>query len=422
MTSRERLILSLKHIQPDFPPMDLGSTAVTGIHALALNRLREALSIGDKPVIVYEVLQQLGMVDDEDIRALGIDIVGITPYKNFVGVETNNFKPYQNHWGIKAQIAGNFEYDILPDGRTVAYPQGDKTVPPCFLMPSEGYFFDPINRSEATVDDDFLDPVEDYKESFGIMSDTEARYYEKEAKRLYEKTTFGIIGNLAPAGFGDAALIPGANLKYTKGIRKVEEWMIAHKLKPEYVHKVYEYQTEIALKNLEIYKQSVGNQIQAIFMGGTDFGMQNNELMSVEDFREFYKPYWKKVNDWVHQNTDWKTFYHSCGSIYNLIDEMIDAGADILNPVQCSAHNMDAISLKERFGDRIVFWGGGIDTQKILPFGTPQECYDMTLERLRIFSKNGGFVFNPVHNIQANTPIENILSMFEAIKKFKEII
>jgi uroporphyrinogen-III decarboxylase len=131
-----------------------------------------------------------------------------------------------------------------------------------------------------------------------------------------------------------------------------------------------------------------------------------------------YIPYYKKVNDWVHQNTTWKTFYHSCGSISNFIEDFIDAGVDILNPVQCSAFNMDAKSLKDKYGDRIVFWGGGIDTQHTLPFGTPDECYKMTTERLKIFSENGGYIFNPVHNIQAKTSVENIIEMYKAVRDF----
>jgi uroporphyrinogen-III decarboxylase len=120
------------------------------------------------------------------------------------------------------------------------------------------------------------------------------------------------------------------------------------------------------------------------------------------------------MNDWVHHNTGWKTFYHTCGSIPNLIGDMADAGADILNPVQCSAHGMEAKGLKARFGDRLTFWGGGVDTQKTLPFGTPEEVLAEVRERISIFSSGGGYILNPIHNVQARTPVDNLLAFFRA--------
>ena len=137
-------------------------------------------------------------------------------------------------------------------------------------------------------------------------------------------------------------------------------------------------------------------------------------------YREFYKPYHTKVNKWIHENTNWKVMYHTCGSIVNLLDDLAETGIDILNPVQCSADGMDPHMLKEKYGDRFVFWGGGVDTQKTLPFGTPDEVYDEVLERLKIFAPGGGFVFNTIHNIQALTPTENILAMFEAIRDYNK--
>ena len=132
---------------------------------------------------------------------------------------------------------------------------------------------------------------------------------------------------------------------------------------------------------------------------------------------EVYQPFYRRVNDWVHEHTPWKTFIHSCGSVIALLPDMIEAGFDILNPVQCSAAGMDAKTLKERFGSRITFWGGGVDTQKTLPFGTPAEVKREVKERIAIFNRGGGFVFNTVHNVQARTPRENLLAMYEAVKE-----
>jgi uroporphyrinogen-III decarboxylase len=136
----------------------------------------------------------------------------------------------------------------------------------------------------------------------------------------------------------------------------------------------------------------------------------------VETFNELWAPYYKAVTGWIHANTPWKVFKHSCGSVAKLIPAFLDCGFDILNPVQCSAARMDPVELKREYGDRIVFWGGGVDTQKTLPFGTPDEVREEVLRRREVFAPGGGFVFNTVHNIQARTPVENVVAMVEALR------
>ena len=151
------------------------------------------------------------------------------------------------------------------------------------------------------------------------------------------------------------------------------------------------------------------------FVSGTDFGTQTSQFCSVRTYRDLYKPFHKAVNDRIHALTRWKTFMHSCGAILPLIPEFIDAGFDILNPVQCSAAGMEPRLLKREFGGQIVFWGGGVDTQKTLPFGTPDEVYREVRERIEIFAPGGGYVFNSTHNVQSNVPVENLLAMFRAV-------
>ena len=165
----------------------------------------------------------------------------------------------------------------------------------------------------------------------------------------------------------------------------------------------------------------MGDRPQVVVVSTTDFGTQNAEMISPDMFREFYKPYYKKMNDWIHEHTGWKTFYHSCGSIPNLIVDMIECGVDILNPVQCSAKGMDAAFLKEKFGRDVTFWGGGIDTQQVLPFGTPEQVEEQAAERLSIFEKGGGYVFTSIHNIVARVPAENVDAFYRAYKKKYEI-
>jgi uroporphyrinogen-III decarboxylase len=188
--------------------------------------------------------------------------------------------------------------------------------------------------------------------------------------------------------------------------------------RPDYIHAVFSRQCEIALGNLARIHARIGDSLDVVMLCGTDFGTQTGSFCSVDTFRALWLPYYKRINDWIHEHTAWKTFKHSCGSVERFIPCFIECGFDILNPVQCSAANMEPEPLKAKYGDDIVFWGGGVDTQKTLPFGTPEEVRRQVLERLEIFSRGGGFVFNTIHNIQARTPVENIVAMLDAVREF----
>jgi uroporphyrinogen-III decarboxylase len=158
--------------------------------------------------------------------------------------------------------------------------------------------------------------------------------------------------------------------------------------------------------------------MDVVFICGTDFGTQNSQFCSADTYRDIWLPYYKKVNDWIHDNTAWKTFKHSCGAVEPFMPLFIDSGFDIINPVQVNAAGMDPQHLKDEYGKDLVFWGGGIDTQKMLPDGTPGEIRDQVFRHCDIFGKDGGFVFNAVHNVQANVPLENMVAVIEAINEF----
>ena len=207
--------------------------------------------------------------------------------------------------------------------------------------------------------------------------------------------------------------MPAPGLTHPKGLRDPNLWYEYLLTHTDYIRGIFEIQAEVALKNLELYRQVVGDRIEVLVMSGTDFGGQQRPLCSPKLFDQLWKPLYTKLNDWVHEHTPWKVFFHSCGAVAPLLDGFVEAGVDILNPVQCSAAGMDAATLKAKYGDRLVFWGGGVDTQKTLPFGTADEVRAEVRERVRVFGKGGGFVFNTVHNIQARTPTENVLAMYE---------
>jgi uroporphyrinogen-III decarboxylase len=185
----------------------------------------------------------------------------------------------------------------------------------------------------------------------------------------------------------------------------------------DYVYEVFERQSEIAVANLAKLQQAVGDKVKVAFLTGTDFGTQNGPFISPQAYRDLFMPFHKKLTGWIHEHTKWKTFMHSCGSVTPLVEHFIEAGVDILNPVQCSAADMDPRELKKRFGGRIVFWGAGVNTQHTLAFGTADDVREEVKQRLEIFGEGGGFVFNPIHNVQANTPVENVVAMFETVKK-----
>jgi uroporphyrinogen-III decarboxylase len=282
-------------------------------------------------------------------------------------------------------------------------------------MPKSGYFFDTIVRQDP-IDESRLNP-EDNLEEFDDISDGSLAYISSEVKRA-STSGCAIIGGVGGTGFGDIALVPAPFLKHPKGIRDVSEWYVSTLARTDYIHSVFSTQCDIAIRNLERLFETVGNDIDILFVCGTDFGTQDSSFCSTETFIELYFPYYKQINDWVHQHTDWKTFKHSCGAIDAFMPHFIDAGFDIINPVQCSAAGMDPEHLKSSYGENIVFWGGGVDTQQTLPFGSPRDVRAEVTERCRIFSRDSGFVFNTIHNIQARTPVENIVAMLDAIWYF----
>jgi uroporphyrinogen-III decarboxylase len=190
-------------------------------------------------------------------------------------------------------------------------------------------------------------------------------------------------------------------------------------MRPDYVKEIFDKQSSIAVKNLDKIYKTVGNDIDVVFICGTDFGTQESTFCDESTYRDLWLPYYQRINSWIHQNTEWKTFKHSCGAVESFMNLFIESGFDIINPVQINAKGMDSKLLKEKYGNRLTFWGGGIDTQKVLSFGTPQEVKKQTLEQCEVFAKNGGFVFNSVHNVQANTPTENMAAMIDGLNEFR---
>ena len=418
MTGRERILAALNHEETDKLPIDFGGTMVTGIAASTVYKIRQSLGLDEPgtPVKVIDPFQMLGEVAPDLREALGIDTTGIFKSTNMFGFKNEDWKRWTMFDGTPVLVPGDFNTEPDENGDILMYPEGDKSAPPSGRMPKGGYYFDAIVRQEPFEEDE-LDP-EDNLQEFGPIPEGEMSYLERQARDLRD-SGLAVIGTFADAGFGDIAKVPATFLKYPKGIRDVEEWYISSLTRRPYVRKVFEGQCEIILENLERAAERLGDDIQILYITGTDFGTQRGPFISTDAYCDLYKPFHRRVNDWVHEHTNWKTFIHSCGGVEPLIEHFVEAGFDILNPVQCSAKDMDPDHLKKTFGDRITFWGGGIDTQKTLPFGTPDEVREQVKRRVETFAEGGGFVFNSIHNVQARTPEENVMAMFETLNQYR---
>jgi len=412
--SRERLVATLNHKQPDCIPIDFGGTSVTGIHASCVAALRDYYGLERHPVRIHEPFQMLALIEDDLMDAMGLAVEGVFSRKTMFGFPTDKWKCWRFN-GLEVLVPQDFNTTIDANGDTLIYPEGDTTVAPSGRMPRGGYFFDCIVRQEP-LDEEKLNP-EDNMEEFSAIPQEDIDYL-KDATEQAWATGRGVVASFGGTAFGDIALVPAPFLKHPKGIRDITEWYVSTSSRQGYIHKIFERECEVAIANLERIYEAVGDHIHAVFVCGTDFGTQTSAFCSVKTFRNLYFPYYKQVNDWIHAHTPWKTFKHSCGSVVKFLPSFIEAGFDILNPVQCSATGMDPEQLKANFGGQLVFWGGGVDTQKVLPFGTPAEVREQVLRRCEIFAPGGGFVFNTIHNVQAATPVENIVAMIDAVHEF----
>ena len=417
MNSRQRVEAALNHQQPDRLPLDLGASPVTGMHVSSVYKLRQALKLDPPgtPVKVTEAYQMLGEIAPDLQEALGVDVVGVAGAKSFFGFQYGDWKPWTTFDGTPVLVPGGFNTQPEPNGDILMYPEGDRSVPASGRMPKGGFYFDTIVRQEP-IDDATL-KVEDNLEEFGPISDELMQFFTSETERLRRESDRAILANFGGTAFGDIALVPAPWLKNPKGIRDIAEWYMSTLSRFDYVYELFRRQCDIALKNLAKIYSAVGDRVSVVFITGTDFGTQSGPFISPAAYRKLYQPFHRQVNDWVHSHTPWKTFIHSCGSVVALLPDIVEAGFDILNPVQCSAAGMDPRMLKEKFGQRLTFWGGGVDTQKTLPFGTPEEIRRQVRERIEIFGRGGGFVFNTVHNVQAGVPAENLVALYEAVRE-----
>ena len=415
MTSRERVLTSLNHKQPDKMAVDFGGICNSTMNVNCLEQLREYYGLEKRPVKVVDVFTMAGIIEEDLAAVIGTDCAPAYPNGSIFGLKKDKWKEWKNPFGQVILVPEDF--NPQPDGKggLLVHPQGDLSAPASGRMPEGCVYFEAIVRQEE-IDEDHMNPADNVEE-WKIIDEDGLRFLKKAIDEAYD-TGRAVVLAMPGMGLGDASDIPGCCLKHPKGIRDYVEWYMAPLIYEDYVQEVFRMQTDIAIENMKAISEIAEDKIDVIFTCATDLAHQESLFVSSDVFRRVYVPHYIRANEWIHSNTRWKILKHSCGAVEPLIPMLIECGFDALNPVQCSAKGMDARYLKETYGKDISFWGGGVDTQQVLPFGTPEEVRKQVLERCEIFSKDGGFIVNAIHNIQYGTPVENIVAMIEAVHEF----
>lgn len=404
-TSRERVLESLNHKEPDRIPIDLGGTVMSGIMAETLYRLRQELGLEERPVKVYDVFQMLGEVEMDVVDKLHVDVLPVEPPALFFNIRRENYKPWKLFDGTPVLVPGDFNVETDEHGNWFLHDGGDPNAPIVGRMPKNGYYFDDLRVIYGKYDIDLNRPSLDNVRQDNLLTDEELEWMAKRAELLRNETDKALVGGFwTKSGLGIIGNIP--------------DFLMLIALDKPFVKEYLYVKQAVVMENIKLLWEAVGGNLDIVGLEGFDFGTQNGEMISPSDFEDLYLPHYKEQYEWIHKNTTWKVFQHCCGSITKILPMLVDAGLDIINPVQCSALGMDPKWLKEKFGNKITFWGGGVDTQKTLPFGTPEEVKEEVKERIRIFGPGGGFVFAAVHNIQYGVPAENIVAAFEAAYEY----
>jgi len=406
MTSRERVWRTLNYQKADRTPIDVGGTMMTGVHVDAYCEIARHLKLDVLPPKCYEQFQMLARLDEPMMRYFHSDVIQLeNPIVNW-GLKNKNWRLWKTHLGNEILMPGGFNPTKNERGYLCIHdPSGN---PLAFMAPGSLYF----ERDCPTgLSDDFVltDP-DAWRRSLPLYSDEELDLLQRRGRFLRDNTSYSVHGGCARGQLGTHGLYAG---------HTISDWLCLLTLEPAYTKEILEAAADRAVENVTLYLEAAGDCIDTILVSGADYGTQRRELFSPDIFREQYMPAFKRINDCIHRQTEAKTMIHSCGSLYDIIEFLIESGFDILNPVHTNAHMMEPGLLAERFGGRIIFWGGGVETQTTLPYGTPEEVCEQVRARIRVFGGTNGFVFAAVHNLQHGVPFENIQSMIRAVLEYQ---
>ena len=392
MNSRERVLAAVGHREPDRVPIDFGATRQTGIMASAYHRLKERLGIPSE-TYVFDLYQMLAEVERCVRERMHADAVALFFRRVAFGIPNRGKKPWRLNDGTPVLVSAAFEPEIDERGDCYIRSAAGERIA---QMPAGGYYFDSLETGPGAA---HADPD---RWSIPPLPEDELRFLEEQARFWREETDYAIIGEM-----------PQVELFSGLGKGGFSDWMVTLMTEENYVRELYEKAVQGMTANFDLYYEAVGNRLDIVKFND-DLGMQTGEFAHPDLLRSLVLPYYKKYIDHIKKrDSRLKVFQHCCGSIFNILGGLIEIGVDIINPVQTSAANMEPRRLKETFGGKVCFWGGGIETQHTLPFGTPGEVAAQAAERVEIFKPGGGFVFATVHNIQSRTPPENILAAFD---------
>lgn len=408
MTSRQRVQKTVSFQQPDRVPLDLGGMKASTIACVAYDRLCRKLGLSSPPR-VSDARFMIAHVEEAVRRRLHLDVM---PVDWSTAFQLDRPEP---EWSPKRLFDGT--QVLLPPGTRIGEDSDGNWVlldaagqPTSFRMPKNGFYFDDCAfNGPGGIDPAKFQPVRDIPQE-------RLEAFARHARRLYEETDYALLGWGFGVCFLGMSLITERSDNVTQG--RPSEWMMMLMTEKATCHEMMARSVEASIACLKLVHQAVGDRCFAWGIAADDSGTQRGEFIRPDLWAEMIKPHYQRLCEWIHKNTGWKTFLHCCGSVWNLIPHFIEAGVDILNPVQTSAASMQPRRLKEQFGRHIVFWGGGCDTQSVLGKASPEEIRRHVRERLEIFAPGGGYVFTQVHNVQANVPPENILAMFDAAHEF----
>ena len=392
MNSRQRILNALKHQPVDRVPVDLGGTRQSGISVFAYQKLLKALEITSVPH-VFDVYQMLAEIDDEAAQRFCSDTVLLNRPATAFGLSNATYKPFDLR-GMDVMVPTDF--DPQSDGhRGWILTRNGKTIA---QMPEYGYYFDRLESYPGALHPD-LDTWKPPQ-----PQDSDWPYYARQSERLYKETDKAVV----------VAMGPPYELFNGIGQGGFEDWMITFATEDDYVDRLFTMLVDQWIENLKRLHDAVSDRVQVLQIAD-DFGTQFAPFLSPQMFCDKLLEHYKRGLDWVHANTDWFVLLHSDGAIVPLLDAIVQMGVDAINPVQTTATDMDPARLKQRFGNRITFWGGSCDSQGTLTNATPTVISDETRNNLNQFKPlEGGYIFTSVHNIQANVPAANIIALYDA--------
>ena len=410
MNSRERVLKAVNFEQPDRVPIDLGGIRASGISAVVYDKLKKRMGI-ETPTRVHDTMQILAELEMQVVDRLHVDVLPLEPMtaRWFTqdatqGVHKTLFCGLDVYFQPGTDIAEREDGSWMlkgSDGADVAQ------------MPKDGHYFDFVRptMAGAGIDPDKFRPCD-------TVCDEELELFAEHARNLYEGTDKALLGWGACVSMIGLSALLGDNI--TQG--SLDDWLVMLMTEQETAHEMMGRFVDATIARMALYHEAVGDRCFAWGVASDDAGTQRCELLQPDLFTEMIKPHYVRLCDWVHTNTNWKTYLHSCGAVHHYIPEWIDAGIDIFNPVQISAARMEPRQLMEEFGGKIVFWGGGCDTQDVLPFGTPEDIRRHVRQNIEVFTSSpGGYVFTQVHNVQHDVPVENVEAMFDAAYEFGQL-